>query len=175
MDFEEKIVYVISGSCGVGKSTISRKIAEKYSLSVHLNVDYIYEMYVGGYVSPWKDDGSRLKLLLKNIKDMIKNYIDSNYTVVIDYVLFPEDLNDIVYKDIKLKYVVLTASEETVIRRDLSRPADEIMGNRAVELLNEFKEKDIDKRFILDTTNLSVDDAVDIILKDSRFLLQKRK
>ena len=104
---------------------------------------------------------------------MIKNYIDSNYIVVIDYVLFPEDLNDIVYKDIKLKYVVLTASEETVIRRDLSRPTDEIMGNRAVELLNEFKEKDIDKRFILDTTNLSVDDAVDIILKDSRFLLQK--
>ena len=47
------------------------------------------------------------------------------------------------------------------------------MGNRAVELLNEFKEKDIDKRFILDTTNLSVDDAVDIILKDSRILLQK--
>ena len=80
MNSKEKMVYVISGSCGVGKSTISRKIAEKYSLSVHLNVDYIYEMYVGGYVSPWKDDGSRLKLLLKNIKDMIKNYIDSNYT-----------------------------------------------------------------------------------------------
>lgn len=58
-------VFVITGSCGVGKSTVSDELAKKYNLSVHINVDDIYNWYVGGYVKPWKDDGSRLNQLKK--------------------------------------------------------------------------------------------------------------
>lgn len=165
-------VYIITGSCGVGKSTISRALAEKYNLSVHINADYIYHMYVGGYIEPWKDDGSRLSLLRENLSSMIQNFSKNNYNVVIDYVVFPDDINLIVKElgDIRVKYVVLMADQETIIKRDLLRDVDEKMGERVVELLSEFKDKNVDDKYIIDTSKLTVEDVVEKILKEDRFL-----
>lgn len=43
-------LYIITGPAGVGKSTISRKIAELKNKSVLIEGDDIYHHVVGGYI-----------------------------------------------------------------------------------------------------------------------------
>ena len=47
-------LYIITGPAGVGKSTISKKIANNKEKSALIEGDEIYHQVVGGYVSAWK-------------------------------------------------------------------------------------------------------------------------
>lgn len=47
-------LYLITGPAGVGKSTISKKIAETKNKSVLIEGDDIYHQVIGGYVQAWK-------------------------------------------------------------------------------------------------------------------------
>ncbi len=167
----EKDLYFITGTCGVGKSTTSCQLGKKFDLSVHIDVDDIYNWFVGGYVKPWEDDGSRLNLLKSNLICLINNYIQKGYVPIIDYVLFPEDVEYILNNvlNVKVKYVVLMSDEHTIINRDLSRDSKQHMGDRALQLLEEFQSKNINEKHILYTTNMNVDDVVNVILNEDRF------
>ena len=61
--------------------------------------------------------------------------------------------------------------EKTLLLRDLERPEDCQMKDRCITLLNNFKNKKYDHRFVLDTTDLSIDDTVNVIIHNRGFLL----
>jgi len=168
-------IYIISGTCGVGKSSTAYKLAEKYGLSAHINADNLYHMVVGGQVAPWKDDGTYIKLLWTNINSIVENFIINGFVPVIDYVVFPEDLCFIKkVKDkymLKVKYIVLMADETTISLRDDSRTLENKMGDRSVELLREFNEKGINEKYIINTTSKSIEETVLEIIKDDRFII----
>jgi len=168
-------IYIVSGPCGVGKSTISHGLAKKFDLSSHINADDLYHFVVGGYTPPWEDNGTYRRLLWANVKSLIENFAENGFISVVDYVVFPEDLSFVKgIRDkygLKVKYVVLMADRETIRYRDSSRTIDNRMGERAIELLDEFKEKQIDSRFIIDTSSQSIDEIISIIVDDERFLL----
>ena len=48
------MLYIITGPAGVGKSTISKKIAESKKKSVLIEGDDIYHHVIGGYVQDRK-------------------------------------------------------------------------------------------------------------------------
>ncbi len=48
------------------------------------------------------------------------------------------------------------------------------MKERCITLLNNFKNTNYNEQNILDTSNLSINETVDIIENDSRFILQER-
>ena len=163
--------FIITGLCGVGKSTISQKLAEQFDLSCHINADLLYHMVVGGYIEPWKDNGTKLDLLWRNIGSLVKNFSSENYTVVLDYIVFPEHLKYIEGLNLKVKYVVLISDKDTIRKRDLLRPEDEVMGERAIEFLEEFREKSIDSKYLIETSTKSIEQVVDIIIKEDRFII----
>ena len=66
-------LYIITGPAGVGKSTISRKIAESKSKSALIESDDIYHQVVGRYVQAWKQ-GNHLDIFWKIWIDMIDIY-----------------------------------------------------------------------------------------------------
>lgn len=171
----DETIYIISGTCGVGKSSVAHKLAQKYVLSAHINADNIYHMVVGGQVAPWKDDGTYIKLLWTNINSIVENFIINRFVPVIDYVVFPEDLCFIKkVKDkymLKVKYIVLMADETTIRLRDDSRTLENKMGDRSVELLGEFIEKGINEKFIINTTSKSIEETVLEIIKEDRFII----
>ena len=133
-------------------------------------------MIVGGYVVPWEDEDKKyLKLLWSNICALVANFLDNSVTPIVDYVVSPHNLHYIkelqhTY-DVRIKYVVLMADEQTLIARDAQREPDCVMGQRVVELLHKFKERNIDPKFILDTSYMTIEEVVEEVVTKDRFLI----
>lgn len=165
-------LFIITGPAGVGKSTVSKKIAELRNKSALIEGDEIYHQVVGGYVSPWKE-GNHLELFWKICIDTIVNYLESGYDVVFNYIVRLDNLEMLKNKFEKynIKFVVLMVDEETLLKRDKERPLDWQMGDRCIVLLNSFKNKGYSDDNVLDTSNISIDKTVDIILNEDRFII----
>ena len=85
-------LYIITGPAGVGKSTISKKIAELKNKSALIEGDEIYHQVVGSYIPAWKE-GNHLDTFLKICINSIKIYLEDGYDVVFNYIIDPEQLN----------------------------------------------------------------------------------
>lgn len=164
------MLYIITGPAGVGKSTISEKVANLSKKSALVEGDIIYHMVCGGYVSPWKE-GNHLKVFWDNCIDIIKNFIDEGYDVVFNYIIDNKSIDRLknTFKDTKIKFVCLMVDEETIIKRDNLRQEDCRMGKRSLILLENFKKKNFSSKNILYTTNLSIDETVEEVINNDRF------
>ena len=165
-------LYIITGPAGVGKSTISKKIAKSKNKSVLIEGDEIYHQVISSYVSAWKE-GNHLDVFWDVCINSIKTYLSYGYDVVFNYIITPDILERLKkeFKEYTTKFVVLLSDEETLLKRDKQRPEDCQMNQRCLILLNSFKNKDYKQDNILDTTNLSIEDTVNIINTDNRFIM----
>lgn len=165
-------IYIITGPPGVGKSTISKKIAELKNRSVLIEGDDIYHQVVGGYIQAWKQ-GNHLKTFWKVCINTIKTYLEDGFDVVFNYIVTPENLELIKneFQKFTIKFVVLLVDENTLLLRDKERPEDCQIKERCVTLLNSFKNEKYDIKNILDTTNLSIHETINIIENNNRFIL----
>lgn len=154
-------LYVITGPAGVGKSTVSKRIAETKVKSALIEGDDIYNQVVGGYEKAWKE-GNHLELFWKICTDMINSYLEEDYDVVFNYIVTPNNIKLLKekFKNYNIKFAVLLTDEATLLERDSRRPEDCQMKDRCITLLNSFKERDYDKDCIIDTTGLTVDEVV---------------
>ena len=159
------VLYVITGPAGVGKSTISLKVAKMLEKSALIEGDDIYGQVVGGSVSPWKE-GNHLELFWRISINTIREYLKAGYDVVFNYIISPQNLEKIkeAFGDEKIKFVVLLADEETILQRDKLRPEDCQMGERCVVLLHHFEEYIYDERFIVDTGKIGADEVIDMVI-----------
>lgn len=165
-------LYIITGPAGVGKSTISKILAEKREKSALIEGDDIYHLVCGGYVKPWLE-GNHLEVFWENCIDLITNFINRGYDVVFNYICEPGDIEYIRNKlqNTKIKLCVLITDENTIINRDKMRTLDCQMGERSIILLNEFKMMNYSEKFYLDTTFLSEEETAHEIIKNVDFLL----
>ena len=165
-------LYIITGPAGIGKSTISKELAKSYNKSALIEGDDIYHQVIGGFVQAWKE-GNHLKTFWKVCVNIIKTYLEDGFDVVFNYIITPENLELIktAFKDYNVKFVVLITDEATLLARDKERPKDCQMGQRCLTLLNSFKNRNYNSRNILDTSNLSVNETVDIIKNDIKFVI----
>ena len=166
------ILYIITGPAGVGKSAISKELAKSSSKSVLIEGDDIYHQVVGGYIPAWKD-GNHLQTFWKVCVDIIKIYLDDGYNVIFNYIVTPKNIEMIKdeFKNYIIKFVVLLTDEATLLSRDKERPEDCQMKERCITLLNSFKSRNYNPQNILDTTNLSTSDTLEIIKNDDSFIL----
>ena len=165
-------LYIITGPSGVGKSTISREIANRKSKSALIEGDEIYHQVVGGYVQAWKE-GNHLDIFWKVCINTIKIYLENGYDVVFNYIISPEEI-EILRKEFNnytIKFVVLIVDEKTIVLRDKERPEDCQMKERCIVLLNKFKDRNYNSNNVLDTTNLNIDETVKIIENNNHFII----
>ena len=166
-------LYIITGPAGVGKSTISKGIANTKKKSVVIEGDEIYHQVVGGYIPAWKE-GNHLEIFWKICVMMIREYIDNGYDVVFNYIVKKNTLERIKheFKNYNIKFVVLLVEEETILKRDKERPEDSQMKERCLVLLNEFKQQNFEKNYILKTDNLSIEQTIEEIEENNRFIVE---
>lgn len=158
-------LYLITGPAGVGKSTISKALAQKLPKSVLIEGDDVYHLVLGGYVSPWKP-GNHMELFWKNSISLIENSLKQGYDVVFNYIINKQQYEKIKenFKNYKVIFKVLLVDEEELLRRDKLRDEDCRMNERCLILLNNFKEQKFDKSLIIDTTYLTVEETLNKII-----------
>ncbi len=105
--------------------------------------------------------------------NIIKTYLENGFDVIFNYIITPQNLELIKseFKDYIIKFIVLLTDETTLLSRDKERAIYCQMNERCLTLLNSFKCKNYDAKNILNTSNLSVSETVDIIENDIRFIL----
>ncbi len=173
----QRTIYIISGPAGVGKSTTSKKLVERFDRSSYISGDDVSHIPVNGRGKPWLCKETH-DLTWKNILSLIKNLVSYNYDIVIDYVTFPSEARWLVKElkdmDVRIHYVIMMVDKETIIHRDSLREPSVQMGERSVFLLDEFNDELHDLNNVLDTQEFTADQVdlvVDEILKSNRFLI----
>lgn len=165
-------LYIITGPTGVGKSTISKELSIRSKKSALIEGDEIYHQVVGGYIQAWKE-GNHLETFWKVCINTIKIYLNDGFDVVFNYIISPDNIELIrsLIPNYNIKFVVLLTNESTLLARDKERPIDCRMNERCLILLNNFKNRNYNSNNILDTSNLSVDETLNIIKTENRFIL----
>ena len=165
-------LYIITGPAGVGKSTISQKIAETKTKSALIEGDEIYHQVVGGYTPAWKE-GNHLDTFWKVCINSIRTYLEDGFDVIFNYIVTPTSLEMIKkeFENYNKKFVVLLVDEETLLSRDKERPEDSQMKDRCLVLLNNFKKHNFDSKNILDTSKLSIDETIKTIEENDKFYI----
>lgn len=165
-------LYILTGPPGVGKTTISNELAKSLDKSAIIEGDDIYNQVVGGHVSPWKE-GNHLNIFWEICLNIIDIYLKNNYNVVFNYIISPENLNILKskFKNYTLRFSVLLTDEKTLLTRDSKRPIDCQMHERCVILLEKFQTQYINSNNILNTTNISVKDIINILKTDDKFII----
>jgi broad-specificity NMP kinase len=166
---KNKTIYLISGPCGVGKSTVSKTLTQMVKPSAMIVGDYINFMFGDGSEPPWEE---RLHLTWKNILALTRNFIQHDFNVIIDFVVENElewFCNQISDLDVRLKFIVLRANKETLIER-LGKRGDTDLVDRSLYLLNQM-ESTTDKHFMYDTTSIQPKEIAAEIIANSNFYL----
>ena len=163
-------LFIITGPSGIGKSTVSNALAAKLAKCAIVEGDDIYNQVVSGAVKPWLP-GNHLDLMWKNCNAIIKNYLDAGIDVIFNYIIHKENLKMLQkeFCDYEIHFMLMMADKETIISRDESRDED-VQVHRTEEHIKNYKKDGYDKKLILDTNDLSIDDEVEEILR-GKFLL----
>lgn len=70
-----------------------------------------------------------------------------------------------------MKFIVLITNEETSLKRDNERAENCKMGERCIILLNKFKKYNFEKRYFLNTTNLTIKETIEKIENDNDLIV----
>ena len=162
------MVIIINGSVGVGKSSVSWELLEKFNHSVMLDGDHI------GAVHPFKIyDEHRIEYLYQTIEHLVKFHLSNGYEhFVVNYVFeTPQQLTQLSGRLERLNLIVrsflLTCDEEQQKERVMKRGREgldwEMERYRKLNnILNEAKRTgDIGRE--IDTTGKSIPEVVEEI------------
>jgi len=173
------LIFLLVGAPAVGKSSTAKALARRFPKSVHIPVDDLRDMVVSGLVYPGADWSAalveQLSLARKTAVQMAIDYSRAGFDVVIDD--FWDPLSRLAeYDDLwelpGATRVLLFPSQEAAEARNLKRSgAEQATGYIAegIRLVYSSLSPEIEGLRgagwqIVDTTDTSIDGAVDLIL-----------
>lgn len=136
------MLIIINGPPGVGKTTISKVIAQKLLNSVYINGDEILNSIVQNTTTQ-----DELDITLKNILSLIKNFGMSGYkNFVIDFVFEKkEDIQSFettaYLLNIKCYSIYLLASYEFICRQNAKRKGEDVIEEKRIKELYKLFER----------------------------------
>lgn len=155
-------IYIISGPYGVGKSTVSKELANKMERVALIEGDQIKLMLKGKNLPLWEE---YLTIIWQNIISLTQNYIENNINVIIDYA-FESEMEWFYTKiselNVKIHYIVLRADEEILIKR-LKKRGDLYLIEGSLSLLNKLEQALPSKNYLFDTTHIQPDEIINVL------------
>jgi chloramphenicol 3-O-phosphotransferase len=167
------VIFVVSGSPGAGKSSVSRALAQRFPRGVHVPVDDLRELVVSGIAHPvpdWTDETTRqFRLARENAASIAKTYAREGFAVVLDDVIVPPDDP---FSVLEPSRVLLRPTLETLLSRNVSRTNktfDPSFLESTIRGLHNALENvpthELEGWFVLDSSQLEVEETVDRILE----------
>ena len=171
--------FLLVGSPAVGKSTTAKALAQRFAKGVHVPVDNLRDMVVSGLEMPaleWSDPlAQQVRLARESALFMAKQYSQAGFAVVLDDFYDPHGLLEYQRQVERgeIRGIILFPSIAEALRRNFGRFGDQPVrqyldeGIRSVYGLLEPNLAGLRERgwMVLDTTEMSLEDAVDEILK----------
>ncbi|WP_078382606.1 AAA family ATPase [Sutcliffiella halmapala] len=161
-------IYIISGPCGVGKSTLSKELARSIKKSALIKGDDFLSMYEDGSEPPWEE---KITIMWKNILSLTQTFIQHDFHVIIDTVVENElewFCKHFSYLNIKIKYIVLRADANILIER-LNKRGDPYLIERSLFLLNQLEHSPSNEKHLFDTSHKQPAEILNEIIAGSEF------
>ncbi|CAM4119844.1 AAA family ATPase [Lederbergia lenta] len=166
-------IYIISGPCGVGKSTAAKELAKQVPKSALIHGDDLLHLFDDRSSPPWDE---KLAIMWKNILAVTNNLIQHDFNVIIDIVVEDElewFCRHFQYMNVSFKYIVLRADEELLVER-INKRGDVYMIERSLFLLNQLEnETSFNQPYLYDTTGKEPADIAKDIIELPKFSLPK--
>ena len=167
---EEARIIVIAGLPGVGKSTVSHLVASRLGRAAHVEADRLQEMIVAGAVHPESsgptgEAARQVRLRLRHATLLARSFVAAGFFAIIDDIIAGNRFDDLVedLEGIPFSFVMLM--------RDLDVMKDEwrAIGSPFVDSFDwideEIREKTPRVGLWIDTTQMSVEETVDVVLR----------
>ena len=162
----KKKFIIVNGTIGVGKTAVCEKLCQKIKKCVWLDGDWCWMM------NPWMITEENKRMVEDNITHLLLNFLanPSFDYVIFSWVLHRQEILDTLLNplqdlEFELTKVTLTCSKEALESRILKSGRDESTVQRALERLKLYESMHTIK---VDTTELTVEEAADHILKVSK-------
>lgn len=169
-------IFIINGSPGSGKSTLSYGLMQRFPKGVRISVDDLREWVVSGIAHPleWTEEtGRQFRLALLVACDAAKRYSEAGFAVTIDHCQHCSQIDQLVepYETEGAWHkVLLLPGVDACLERNRTRTNKEfdykVLEPTITMLCAEFDEESrrCEGWEILDTSSLSIDETVDALL-----------
>lgn len=164
------MIYLITGASGSGKSTISIELAKRLKRSFYIEVDDLRKSVISGYSSPqdWSEETSaQFKMATESAIFLAKNADKYDFDVVIDDTVLKQQ-ETMYFEELPDAFRVWVSPDlDTVLERNRKRKKniDEDRIRKMLLHLNKYRR--CEDWLKLDTTDLTVEESVDEIIKQS--------
>ena len=133
MDRLARLVYLIAGPVGAGKTTVARELAKRLPLAAHIETDEIQNLIVSGGLHPQQEPKAeserQLHLRRRNVALLADSFLESGVTPIIDEaVVYAAALREYaeLIRSRPLALVVLAPPLEVSLARDAARPEKQV-------------------------------------------------
>ncbi|WP_165795178.1 AAA family ATPase [Deinococcus koreensis] len=167
---------MLSGSPGVGKSTLARALLRRFERGLHLPVDDLRELVVSGLAHPSLDENPeatrQFRLARHAAAFHARLYVEAGFTVVVDDVLWPADLSVLAgqWTGLDVRPVLLAPTLTVTLTRNAERTGKAFETSLLVPLIDALHPAMRPPDFqaagwaVLETSGLTVEEAVDALL-----------
>jgi len=166
-------IIIISGPPGAGKSSISRKLAEKSvsEQAIHMHTDDFYNYIRKGYIPPWLPEaGEQNTVIIESIIASVARLASGGYEVIVDGVLGPwfvEPWLELAQIGFDVRYIILRPSKQVTIARATARKEANALTdvNAVTDMWQLFSDLGLYESHVIDTSNQSAEETVALILR----------
>jgi predicted kinase len=174
---EKPPIFLITGTPGAGKTSVSIALMKRFPFGLHIPVDDLREWVVSGLADPvpvWTAETTRqFRIARQAALAMARLYLEAGFAVVIDDVIFPAEAQEmfvVPLPDYTIHKVLLKPSVATAQSRNATRTNKTYDTSSLVELIgmvHKMMPPSVYARAgwtIINSTRLTLDETVDAIL-----------
>jgi cytidylate kinase len=162
-------ILIVTGPPGAGKTTMARALVDRFELAVLLEGDVYFRSVVRGWIAPWTTPARHQNTVVTQaMAASAGEFARGGYTVVLEGIIGPWFLDTFVPAagGVAVHYLIVRPQADIAMARAVAREAPELVDPAPVAQMYEaFASHGGYERHVIDTSDHTVDDTVDEVLK----------